>query len=160
MWRYTEEHSKASVHWHTVRGGHSNKMLPEAIIIWGYTTVQGTTRYAWCSCSPWACTHMVGKPVCMKSSARLLQKNCAGRFLRHNRRCCTTLAKVLQTQTCEELEQSKVALLEIHWREYSPAHPLVERDGLRFSAVQRMQRAERLCCPGRWCSLFTAATIL
>ena len=39
-------------------------------------------------------------------------KKCAGRFLLDNRRCCTTLAKVrcLQTQTCEELEQSKVAL--------------------------------------------------
>ena len=50
-----------------------------------------------------------------------------------------TLAKVrrLQTQTGEELEQSKVALLEIHWREDSPAQPLVERDdGLRFCAVQ------------------------
>ena len=44
--------------------------------------------------------------------------NCAGRFLLDSRRCCTTLAKVrcLQTQTCEELEQSKVALPEIHWR--------------------------------------------
>ena len=48
----------------------------------------------------------------LKSSARLLQKkkrrkNCARRFLRHNRRCCTTLAKVrrLQTQTCEELRR-------------------------------------------------------
>ena len=81
-------------------------------------------------------------PVCTKSSARLLQKNCAGRFLPDNRRCCTTLAKVrrLQTQTCEELEQSKVALLEIHWREDSPAQPLVERDGLRFCAVQWAER--------------------
>ena len=33
-------------------------------------------------------------PVCTKSSATLLQKHCAGRFLLHNRRCCTTLAKV------------------------------------------------------------------
>ena len=35
----------------------------------------------------------------MKSSARLLQKNCAGRFLLDNRRCCTTLAKVRRLQT-------------------------------------------------------------
>ena len=69
---------------------------------------------------------------------KVAAKNCAGRFLQHNRRCCTTLANVrrLQTQTCEELEQSKVALLEIRWREDSPAQPLVERDGLRYCAVQ------------------------
>ena len=38
--------------------GHSNKMLSEAHT-WGYITVQGITRCAWCSCSPWACTRMV-----------------------------------------------------------------------------------------------------
>ena len=70
------------------------------------------------------------------------KKKCAGRFLLDNRRRCTTLAKVrrLQTQTCEELEQSKVALLKIHWREDSPAQPLVERDGLRVCAVQWAER--------------------
>ena len=45
---------------------------------------------------------------------------------------------------CKELGQSKVALLEIHWLEDSPARqPLVERDGLRFCPVQW---AERLFC--------------
>ena len=83
-------------------------------------------------------THLFARKVlqgCCKN-------NCAGRFLLDNRRCCTTLAKVrcLQTQTCEELEQSKVALPEIHWREDSPAQPLVERDGLRVCAVQWAER--------------------
>jgi len=70
------------------------------------------------------------------------KKKCAGRFLLDNRRCCTTLAKVrrLQTQICEEHEQSKVALLKIHWREDLPAQPLVERDGLRVCAVQWAER--------------------
>ena len=126
----------------------------------GYITVQGITRCAWCSCSPWACTRMVWRlHTCLneRSRARLLQKNCAGRFLLDNRRCCTTLAKVRRLQTRKEPEQSKVALLEIHWPEDSPAQPLVERDGLRVCAVQW---AERLYWPGRWCSLFTAATML
>ena len=83
-------------------------------------------------------THLFARQVlhgCCKN-------NCAGRFLVDNRRCCTTLAKVrcLQTQTCEELEQSKVALLEIHWREDSPVQPLVEKDGLRVCAVQWAER--------------------
>ena len=59
-------------------------------------------------------THLFARKVLQ----RCCKKKCAGRFLLDNRRCCTTLAKVrcLQTQTCEELEQSKVALPEIHWR--------------------------------------------
>ena len=81
-------------------------------------------------------------PVCTKSSARLLLKNGAGRFLLDNRIFCTTMDKVrcLQTQTCDEPEQSKVALPDIHWREDSPAQPLVERDGLRVCAVQWAER--------------------
>ena len=53
--------------------GHINKMLSETHT-WGYITVQGITRCAWCSCSPLACTRMIWAPVCTKSSARLLQK--------------------------------------------------------------------------------------
>ena len=140
--------------------GHSNKMLSGSHT-WGYITVQGITRCAWCSCSPWACTRMIwGLHTCLHEKfCKVAAKNCAGRFLLDNRRYCTTLAKVrcLQTQTCEELKQSKDALPEIHWREDSPAQPLVERDGLQVCAVQW---AERLHWPGRWCSLFTAATML
>ena len=53
-------------------------------------------------------------PFARKVLQGCCKNNCAGRFLLDNRRCCTTLAKVrcLQTQTCEELEQSKVALPE------------------------------------------------
>ena len=86
-------------------------------------------------------THLFARKV-LQVCCKKKKKNCAGRFLLDNRRCCTTLAKVrcLQTQTCEELEQSKVALPEIHWREDSPAQPLVERDGLRVCAVQWAER--------------------
>ena len=70
-------------------------------------------------------------------------ENCAGRFLRHSERCCTALAKArrLQTQTCEEIEQSTVAW----WRytgEDTPAQPLVETDGLWVCAVQRADQAD------------------
>ena len=86
-------------------------------------------------------THLFVRKV-LQGCCKKKKKKSAGRFLLDNRRCCTTLAKVrrLQTQTCEELEQSKVALPEIHWREDSPAQPLVERDGLRVCAVQWAER--------------------
>ena len=79
--------------------------------------------------------HSHGMRATQLSARKVLQGcckiNCAGRFLLDSRRCCTTLAKVrcLQTQTCEELEQSKVALPEIHWREDSPAQPQFGRKG-------------------------------
>ena len=153
---YTEEHSKASVHWHTVLGSSHWSQWGNAVRS-TYTRVYncaGDHRMRLMQLFPLS-LHSNGMrptytPVRMKSSSWLQQKTtttttttkCAGRFLRHNRRCCTTLAKVrrLKTQTCKEHEQSKVALPEIHWPEDSPAQPLVERDGLRVCAVQWADR--------------------
>ena len=81
-------------------------------------------------------------PVCTKRSARLLQNKLCRAIPSGQPKMLYHTAKVrrLQTQTCEELEQSKVALPEIHWQEDSPAQPLVERDGLRVCAVQWAER--------------------
>ena len=132
--------------------GQSEKMRKAHV--WRYTTVQGN-RIRLMLLLPLN-LHSYGMKATHLFIWEVLQgnccKNCPGRFLRRGGRCCITLAKArrLQTQMCEELEQSKVALLEIHWWELdSPAQPLVERNGLRFCAVQ-----------WSWCSLFTDATML
>ena len=77
-------------------------------------------------------------PDCTKSSARLLQNTGQGDSFRTTDDAVPHWPRldVCRPRLARNLNSRRLLCSEIHWREDSPAQPLVERDGLRFCAVQ------------------------